>query len=76
MQSIYLNNCKINDHAAILIFHSINDSANQKIKKIYLNQNLLTDKSGNFISQVLLEGSNKIKEIGISNNKLTATSGN
>jgi hypothetical protein len=41
-----------------------------------LNQNLLTDKSGNIISQVLMEGSNKLKELGISNNKLTAVSGN
>jgi hypothetical protein len=37
---------------------------------------LLTDKSGQFISQVLIEGTNKLKEIGISNNKLTAVSGN
>ena len=76
IESVYLNNCKISDEGAINILQTLLYGSNQKLFKLYLNQNFLTDKTGLKIAEMFTEGTTKLKELGLKWNKLTAISGN
>ena len=47
-----------------------------KIKKIFLNENHLTDMAAECIAEVIQEGNTRIREIGLKGNQITAKGGN
>lgn len=46
------------------------------MSKLYLNKNNLTNRTGEKIATLLLEGLTRIKELGLKWNKLNAVAGN
>ena len=76
LESIYMNNCKLNDRDAVKIFDTIMSVGNQKIKRIYFNQNDLTNVTAKKVAELLNAGNTKVKEIGLKWNKITAIGGN
>ena len=76
LEALFLNNCKISDDGAINILQTLLYGSNQKLFKLYMNQNFLTDKTGLKAAQLFAEGTTKLKELGLKWNKLTAVSGN
>lgn len=56
--------------------HVIQSNQTLKVRKLYLNQNDLTDKTGLRIAQILGDQNIDLKEVGLKGNKLTAVSGN
>ena len=59
-----------------MILRSVIDSQNTKIKKIYFNQNYLTNKAALVAAEVIADKTLKVKEIGLKWNKITAIGGN
>lgn len=76
LDSIYLNNCKLFDRDAIKLFDTVMSFGNQKVKRIFVNQNNLSDATALKVSELLNAGNTKVKEIGLKWNKITAIGGN
>ena len=76
LESIYMNNCKIADREAVKIFDTVMSAGNQKIKRIFLNSNDLTNVTAKKVAELLNAGNTKVKEIGLKWNRITAIGGN
>jgi hypothetical protein len=76
LESIYMNNCKLNDRDAVKIFDTVMSVGNQKIKRIYFNQNDLSNVTAKKVAEMLNAGNTKVKEVGLKWNKITAIGGN
>jgi hypothetical protein len=76
LQHLFLNNCKITDGSAIALIDNLLHFLNMTMTKLYLNYNLLTDKTGSKVAELFAAGSTNIRELGLKSNRLTAISGN
>lgn len=76
MEELYLNNCKISDYDACKILDTILNIGNKRIKKLYINDNQLTNKTALKVAKAIADPNIKLKELGLKWNIITAIGGN
>jgi len=76
LEQLFLNNCQITDIDACKIFDTILNLGNKKIRKLYMNDNQLSNVTALKVAKVIADQNLKIKEIGLKWNIITAVGGN
>ena len=76
LEQIFLNNCQISDIDACKILDTILNLGNKRIKKLYMNDNKLSNVTALKVAKVIGDQNLKIKEIGLKWNIITAIGGN